>query len=65
MKIYTNSDSFGSISIKLLVNGGKIMKVIKNCTVLMNSNSNKKCKKCVYNLLCESLENAIEHIKGV
>lgn len=55
MKVYTNSDTFGSISLKLLVCDGKVFKVIKNCTVGNGQNSDKKCKKCVYSQICSSL----------
>lgn len=62
MKVFTNSDSFGSISIKLLVNEGKIIKVIRNCTIVNGHASEQKCNKCVYFKVCGSLKEMIEHL---
>lgn len=59
MRVFVNSDTFGSISIRLLVNDGKVMKVIHNCTV---SDSKKKCLKCVYLSLCNSLQKTTKNL---
>lgn len=62
MKIYSNSKDFGSISLKLLVSNGKVLKTIRNCTVVSGSHNEKKCNNCIYLQICNMLSEATKNL---